>query len=91
MEGQGTICLALTQDDGTIRLAVEDSGPGIPDDDVEAVFQPFFSTKDHGEGTGLGLAVCRKLINDHGGEIQVGKSELGGAKVVITLPATVES
>ncbi|MBW2451610.1 MAG: hypothetical protein JRF07_04545, partial [Deltaproteobacteria bacterium] len=44
------------------------------------------STKAHGEGTGLGLAVCRKLINDHGGDIHITASPLGGARLTIVLP-----
>ncbi|MDB4995617.1 MAG: Sensor histidine kinase, partial [Myxococcaceae bacterium] len=52
-------------------IAVEDDGPGIPADRVEEIFEPFVTTKDVGEGTGLGLAVCRGIVESAKGTITV--------------------
>jgi signal transduction histidine kinase len=86
ISGSGTVCIRLNAKDDRAVLSVDDNGPGVSSEDFEAVFEPFFSTKAHGEGTGLGLAVCRKLINDHGGDIHITASPLGGARLTIVLP-----
>jgi signal transduction histidine kinase len=69
-------------DEGAVRVVVRDSGPGIPDEIVERIFEPFFSTKQG--GTGLGLAICHSLVGMHGGELLVRTS--GGTEVEIRLP-----
>jgi len=66
------------------RIAVEDSGPGIPASARERVFRPFFTTKR--SGTGLGLALVQKIVVFHNGRIIAGSSPLGGASLQITLP-----
>ena len=68
----------------TLRVAVEDNGPGIPVESRERVFQPFFTSKR--SGTGLGLALVQKIIVFHNGRIVVGQSDLGGASLQVTLP-----
>lgn len=68
----------------TLRVSVDDSGPGIPPDRRERVFQPFFTSKR--SGTGLGLALVQKIIVFHNGRIVVGTSDLGGASLQVTLP-----
>lgn len=68
------------------RLAVEDSGPGVDDSVSGQVFEPFFSTKGPGEGTGLGLAQVYGIVSQHGGRIDLEDSDLGGAKFVVYLP-----
>jgi len=70
--------------DSTVSIAVEDSGHGIADELVEKLFQPFFTTKE--TGTGLGLPISRRIIEEHGGEIEVNRSDLGGAKFTVKLP-----
>ena len=75
---------ARTTDEG-YELRVEDDGPGVPERDREAIFDPYFTTK--GDGTGLGLAIVKKVVLEHGGEIRCEASPLGGAAFVITLPA----
>jgi len=67
-----------------VRLVVEDDGPGVPEDQREAVFEPYFTKKEG--GTGLGLAIVDRIVGDHGGSIELGASSLGGARFVITLP-----
>jgi len=69
-----------------IRITVCDSGPGIPDDVRGRVFDPFFTTKPAGSGTGIGLAVCRGIVEAHDGTITAGTAPGGGASFVITLP-----
>lgn len=82
----GTIRLAAgPAPDGRVRISVEDDGPGIPEDKLESIWEPFFTTK--GLGTGLGLAICRKIAEGHGGSLEAGRSDLGGARFTLTLHA----
>ncbi|XXT19003.1 HAMP domain-containing sensor histidine kinase [Sorangium sp. So ce429] len=73
--------------DGGARIEVEDNGPGIAEAVRETLFEPFITTKQVGEGTGLGLAVCRGLVEAAGGSIGVEQAEGGGARFVVLLPA----
>jgi two-component system sensor kinase FixL len=68
----------------SVILAVEDDGPGIPADRRETVFKPFVTSKEG--GTGLGLPICRKIVEEHGGTIVVEAGRSGGARFVIRLP-----
>jgi signal transduction histidine kinase len=69
----------------TVRLAVEDSGPGIPDNVRARILEPFFTTKPRGQGTGLGLAIVQRVVKQHGGALEVGPSlALGGARFLAT-------
>ncbi len=70
-----------------VRIAVSDNGPGIPAEIVDRVFDPFFSTKETGQGTGLGLAVSARLIEGMGGTIRVESGDAGGACFSVFLPA----
>jgi signal transduction histidine kinase len=71
---------------GFARFAVEDDGPGVPEDAMPKLFVPFYSTKD--SGTGLGLALVAKILALHGGSVSVERSEaLGGARFALALPA----
>jgi signal transduction histidine kinase len=73
-----------------VRLTVRDTGCGIDDETMERIFEPFFTTKAPDEGTGLGLSVARRIIEDHGGSIKV-VSEIGkGSSFIMTLPAADE-
>ena len=70
-----------------VRLSVTDTGSGIPNDLIDRIFDPFFTTKPVGEGTGLGLTISHKIVEEHSGFIDV-KSEPGkGASFIITLPS----
>lgn len=86
LQGTGQVVIALSQKEGHAVITIDDSGPGIPEDDREKVFQPFFSTKPPGKGTGLGLPLCRKLIEAQGGEIFAQQASLGGARLQVLLP-----
>jgi hypothetical protein len=70
----------------SILLIVADNGYGIPAGNLNLIFEPFFTTRDPGKGTGLGLSVCRGIIQEHGGTIQAGNNDLGGASFIIELP-----
>jgi CheY-like chemotaxis protein len=75
---------------GEVVIEVADTGPGIVKSDLERIWDPFWTTKEEGEGTGLGLAVVHGIITAHGGTIDV-ESEIGhGARFVIRLPAAPE-
>ncbi len=80
----GTIRLVPSNDDGFVSIAVTDDGPGIPPGDLTKIFDPFYSTRD--DGTGLGLTMVHRIVDEHDGHIEV-KSTLGeGASFVVSLP-----
>jgi signal transduction histidine kinase len=73
--------------DERVRVEVEDDGPGVPERVRRSLFEPFVTTKDVGKGTGLGLAVCRGLVEAAGGTIELAApGALGGARFVLELP-----
>jgi signal transduction histidine kinase len=82
----GRVGLALTQVDGTIRVAVDDSGPGIPNEQRDRIFRPFWS-RDGDGGTGLGLAIARELATALGGEIELETAPGEGSRFEFVLPA----
>jgi signal transduction histidine kinase len=67
-------------------LSVSDNGKGIPPEIIPRIFEPFFTTKDVGEGTGLGLAVVHGVAAEHGGQVGVSRSDLGGAAFRLVFP-----
>jgi PAS domain S-box-containing protein len=81
------IILRLFAGDGTAMIEVEDNGPGLDAQQIKRVFEPFYTTKDVGVGTGLGLSVSYFIVtNNHGGTIEVNPAPGGGAKFSISLP-----
>lgn len=86
----GRVRLAWETAGESVVLRVEDDGPGVDPEARDRLFEPFFTTKPVGEGTGLGLAVVHATVEDHGGRVRVGRSELGGASFEIELPRDAE-
>lgn len=85
-----TIRITAAKTDGVLTIEVEDDGPGIPEEERELVFRPFYRI-DHARNqdsgsTGLGLAIARDIARIHGGDIKLDTSSLGGLKAVLTLP-----
>jgi len=78
------ICVRIYPEDDFIIITVSDSGPGVAENEKKNIFDPFYTTKK--DGTGIGLSLCHKIIEDHFGVIKIMKSSLGGAKFVIKLP-----
>ena len=83
----GRITIRTRDDAGRVVLEVEDTGPGIPTDDEAKLFQPFFTTKPVGQGTGLGLSVSYGIIDSLGGHIGYRSAPAGGAIFYFDLPA----
>lgn len=75
----------------TISIIISDNGPGIPDDLVEKIFDRYFTTKELGEGTGLGLFVTKSLIENMGGSIKVSNRNGGGTTFTVLLPIRLNS
>jgi two-component system, NtrC family, sensor kinase len=69
-----------------VRIEIEDTGPGIPPNLLERIFNPFFTTKPTGSGTGLGLSISLGIVREHGGRIWAENAPQGGARFVIELP-----
>lgn len=79
------LVLRTTLEGGAVVCAIEDSGPGIPADHFGRLFESFFTTKDG--GMGMGLPICRSIIEAHGGRISAANNVVGGARFSFTLPA----
>ncbi len=80
----GRVVVAIDRSSTGLSIRVDDTGPGVPSDLRRKLFRPFITGK--ASGTGLGLAVARKLIEVHGGELQLVDGRLGGAGFLVTLP-----
>ena len=76
----GTLTFRAFSQTNRVAVEIEDTGSGIPPEDVSKVFEPFFTTKEVGKGTGLGLAVCYGIITEHGGRLAV-RSNVGKGTV----------
>src|SRR5262249_2160943 len=67
-----------------LRLVIRDNGPGLSPEARQRIFEPFFTTKTH--GTGLGMAISKRIVEAHYGQIAVGSNGASGAEIVLTLP-----
>ena len=86
IEGEGEIRIRTWQEADTVRVAISDTGKGIPAELMPKIFDPGFTTKSADEGTGLGLSISRRIVKQHGGRISV-ESEVGkGATFTVVLP-----
>ncbi len=82
----GSIQISATRKSNVLMIALTDTGPGIPEDVMHKIFQPFYTTKAQGQGTGLGLAMCKNIIEAHRGTITAQSTQSTGATFLITLP-----
>jgi len=86
MTGGGYIYIECSHSGGWVKIKIADTGTGISQENLSKVFDPFFSTKEVGSGTGLGLSLCYGILNQHNGEIDIESSEGRGTKVTVSLP-----
>ncbi len=84
-DGRGEVRVALQRGEDGIRITIADTGPGIPEEKRDLIFQPYFTDKR--DGTGLGLAIVRQTVEQHGGTITVADTPGGGATFLVRLPA----
>jgi two-component system NtrC family sensor kinase len=91
MEGVGTLNIAsrFDSDEGFVEISVQDSGPGITEENLEQIFDPFFTTKEAGHGVGLGLAISYGIIREHNGTIMVNSKVGSGTTFTIRLPVPI--
>ncbi|MCB0602047.1 MAG: GHKL domain-containing protein, partial [Saprospiraceae bacterium] len=81
-----SISISTKRSDGQIEIRITDNGPGIPDNIKDKIFQPFFTTKPTGQGTGLGLSLAYDIVKAHGGMITVESHPGEGSVFVLQLP-----
>ncbi len=82
----GRVRVLLRHDAGNVAIVFEDQGPGVPPELRARVFEPFFTTRDPGQGSGLGLAVAHGIARSHGGRLDCEAAPGGGARFVLRLP-----
>ncbi|MCF7853914.1 MAG: response regulator [Candidatus Pacebacteria bacterium] len=80
------VSTTIADDQTSAIVEIADNGPGIPEEDMDMVFKPFFTTKNEDQGTGLGLPVSLRIIQQHGGTIDVESAPSEGARFIIRLP-----
>ncbi len=83
-----TICSYINEDEEVpmVAVSIKDTGVGIPEKNIDKVFEPFFSTKPVGKGTGLGLSLCFGIIEAHGGRLEIKSQHFKGTEVKVLLP-----
>ncbi len=87
MEGNGRILITTRcLESGTVEVMIQDDGPGIRPEHLDKLFEPFFSTKARGEGTGLGLTISNEIVHEHGGHLRAESTWGKGARFYIELP-----
>jgi signal transduction histidine kinase len=91
MPDGGTLAIRARAVGTTTRIEISDTGPGISDDLLPRIFEPWVTTKPMGRGTGLGLSITREVIAAHGGVIQAENAPGGGARFVVELPGKAEA
>ena len=84
--GEARVSIATRRAADAVVLEVADNGGGMRQEVLARAFEPFFSTKPHGQGTGLGLPLCRSIVEDHGGRIHVESASGRGTSVTIRIP-----
>ena len=85
-DGHGTVTFSIEREGSRVHLDVSDSGTGVPDSVRPRMFDPYVTTRGIGEGMGLGLAIARKILLDHGGDLVLADTSKDGTTFRITLP-----
>jgi len=86
-----TVTITTKKLNGKVEIRIKDNGNGIPQKVLDKIFQPFFTTKPTGQGTGLGLSLSYDIVRSHGGELKVGTKEGEYAEFIISLPLSTPS
>lgn len=82
----GALYIRVSSDTAFVRVFIEDNGPGIPEEQLENIWEAFFTTKSPEDGTGLGLSISKGIIEEHGGSVKAENRREGGARFIIELP-----
>jgi two-component system, NtrC family, sensor kinase len=82
----GEISIRCGEDENSIFVEFKDNGRGIPKQHLKSIFDPYFTTKGHRGGTGLGLPICYNIVREHGGRIEVHSTEGKGSIFQIYIP-----
>lgn len=90
MEGRGTLTLSCKEKNGFVHVGVKDTGCGIPEENINQIFTPFFTTKAPGKGTGLGLSNCYNIVEKMAGRIRVKSVVDNGTEFTVIFPVTEE-
>jgi signal transduction histidine kinase len=85
--GSRSLWIGVEAAGDAVVATVADDGPGVPEEDVERIFDPFFTSRPDGDGTGLGLYLSRRIVEDNGGSLVVEKRSGGGALFRMQVPA----
>jgi PAS domain S-box-containing protein len=88
---RGTLRIRLLREGNSVTATFQDDGPGIAPEILANIFDPFYTTRRPGRGTGLGLSVCRAILREHGGNIEAVSGPGGGAVFTVTLPVANEA
>jgi two-component system sensor histidine kinase AtoS len=86
MPSGGRLACSTRNQPGSVQLTVSDTGPGVPEGQRDRIFEPFFTTRQ--DGTGLGLALCREVARQHGGDVTLDPHTRQGARFHLTLPVS---
>jgi histidine kinase len=86
-DGERRLTIRTRGENGKVRVSVEDTGTGIDPPKIDKIFEPFYTTKEIGQGMGLGLAISYGIVKDYGGEIKVESEKNVGTSIMLTFPA----
>jgi two-component system NtrC family sensor kinase len=89
-DNNGSVSVSCTEKEFYVDVRVQDTGAGIPPDQINKIFDPYFTTKQSKSGTGLGLYITKKVVEDHAGSIKVDSTPGEGTTFTIRLPLQTE-